>query len=133
MHAHLVHEDVYGSIIDHPDDDYLEVRWYDASLSFTGETFNRRCDLFADIVERSGRTTVLIDAVQFGMPASELDVEWRDSEVTPRLNAAGVEKIALIVPADFPPVGAPPAPEGPADFPTAFFASRAAARGWLAS
>lgn len=133
MLPEIVHDDAYGSIIDHPDRDELEIRWYDGSAGFTGETFNRRCDLFADVVERCGRSTVLIDAVQFGMDASELDVEWRDTKVTPRLNAAGLKKIALIVPADFPPVGAPPAPEGPADFPTAFFATRDDARAWLAS
>ncbi|MGI9612725.1 MAG: hypothetical protein ACR2QO_07460 [Acidimicrobiales bacterium] len=133
MTAHLIHEDIYGSVIDYPDDGYLETRWYDGSSSFTSQSFNERCVLFADLVERSGRTKVLIDAVQFGMNAKDLDVEFRDTRVTPRLNAAGLEKIALIVPADFPPVGAPPAPEGPADFPTAFFASRSEAQGWLES
>ncbi len=133
MTAHLVHEDRYGSVIDYPDDDYLESRWYDGSAAFTTQSFNDRCVLFADIVERSGRTKVLIDAVQFGMSTEDLDVDFRDTQVTPRLNAAGLEKIALIVPADFPPVGAPPAPEGPADFPTAFFATRSEARAWLES
>ena len=131
MTAHLVHEDTYGSVIDYPDDDYLETRWYDGSAALTGSTFNDRCMLFADLVERSGRTKVLIDAVQFGMNAADLDVDFRDGMVTPRLNAAGLEKIALVVPADFPPVGMSPAPEGPADFPTAFFAARAEARAWL--
>ena len=133
MTANLIHEDIYGSVIDYPDNGYLETRWYDGSSAFTTESFNDRCVLFADLVEQSGRTKVLIDAVQFGMNAQDLDVEFRDTKVTPRLNAAGLEKIALIVPADFPPIGAPPAPEGPADFPTAFFATRSEARAWLAS
>ncbi len=133
MNAHLLYEDRYGSVIDYPDDGYMESRWYDGSSAFTGPTFNDRCVVFADLVERCGRSKVLIDAVQFGMKAEDLDVEFRDTKITPRLNAAGLEKIALIVPADFPPVGAPPAPEGPADFPTAFFATRAAARAWLDS
>ncbi|MEM9039879.1 MAG: hypothetical protein AAGD33_08285 [Actinomycetota bacterium] len=131
MNAHLLHEDTYGSVIEYADDGYLETRWYDGSDSFTTQSFNDRCVLFADLVERSGHTKVLIDAVQFGMNAEDLDVEFRDTQVTPRLNAAGLQKIALVVPADFPPVGLPPAPEGPADFPTAFFATRAAARDWL--
>ncbi|MEM7273718.1 MAG: hypothetical protein AAF547_11610 [Actinomycetota bacterium] len=133
MTAHLIHEDRYGSVIDYPEDDYLETRWYDGSSAFTSQSFNDRCILFADLVERTGRTRVLIDAVQFGMNAADLDVEFRDTRVTPRLNAAGLEKIALVVPAEFPPVGAPPAPEGPADFPTAFFATRSEARAWLDS
>ncbi|MEM7342503.1 MAG: hypothetical protein AAF467_27945 [Actinomycetota bacterium] len=133
MNAHLVHEDIYGSVIDYPDDGYLEARWYDGSSAFTSQSFNDRCVVFAELVEQHGRTKVLIDAVQFGMNAQDLDVEFRDTKVTPRLNASGLKKIALIVPADFPPVGAPPAPEGPADFPTAFFATRAEARAWLES
>ncbi|MGI9616051.1 MAG: hypothetical protein ACR2QO_24270 [Acidimicrobiales bacterium] len=133
MKPQLVHEDTYGSVIDYPDDGYLETRWYDGSSALATQSFNDRCTVFADLVEHYGRTKVLIDAVQFGMNAQDLDVEFRDTKITPRLNAAGLEKIALIVPADFPPVGAPPAPEGPADFPTAFFATRAEARAWLES
>ncbi|MEM9134774.1 MAG: hypothetical protein AAF962_23525 [Actinomycetota bacterium] len=121
MHAHLVHEDD------------LEIRWYDASSTFTCETFNARGALFADVVERCGRSTILIDAVQFGMNAEDLDVEWRDANLIPRLNAAGPHKIALIVPADFPMIGAPPAPEGPSDHPTASFATSAQARAWPAA
>ncbi|MEM9037813.1 MAG: STAS/SEC14 domain-containing protein [Actinomycetota bacterium] len=133
MNPQIIHEDTYGSVIDYPDDDYLEVRWYDSSDAFTGETFSRRSALFADLVEQHGRSTVLIDAVQFGMNAEDMDVEWRDANVIPRLNDAGLRKIALVVPADVPPVGAPPAPDGPANFPTAFFATRAEARAWLAA
>ena len=35
MNAHLVHEDIYGSVIDYPDDGNLETRWYDGSTAFT--------------------------------------------------------------------------------------------------
>ena len=123
MNARILHEDNYGSLIDHPDDDLLEVRWYDATSTFTGQTFNERQTVIADVVE----------AVQFGMNAEEMDVEWRDANTIPRMNAAGVKKQALIVPAGFPPIGAPPAPEGPADYPTAYFATRAEAQAWLSS
>ncbi len=127
----VVHEDAYGSLIDYSDDDYLEIRWYDASSRFTGDTFNQRQEIIADAVERSGRAHMLIDAVQFGMNAQDMDIEWRDADTIPRLNTAEVKRQALIVPAGFPPIGAPPAPEGPADFPTAYFATRAGARAWL--
>lgn len=133
MQPHIVHEDTYGSLIDYPDDDYFEVRWYDASSAFTGDSFNDRLTVMADAIKRCGRSGLLVDAVQFGMKAEDMDVTWRDDNHIPRLNAAGVEKEALIVPAGFPPIGAPPAPEGPADYPTAFFATRAEARSWLGS
>jgi len=133
MQAHIIHEDSYGSLIDYPDDDYLEVRWYDLTSALTGDSFNERQTVIADAVERCGRSTVLIDAVQFAMNAEDMDIPWRDTNTIPRMNAAGVKKQALIVPAGFPPIGAPPAPEGPAEFPTAYFATRAQARAWLAS
>jgi hypothetical protein len=127
----ILHEDAYGSLIDYPDDDYIEVRWYDASVGFTGETFNQRQDVIAEVVEHQSRSNILIDAVQFGMDAAEMDMEWRDANTIPRLNNAGVQKQALIVPTGFPPIGAPPSPEGSANFPTAYFAARADARAWL--
>ncbi len=133
MQPHIVHEDTYGSLIDYPDDNYIEVRWYDASSAFTGDSFNDRLVVMADAIERCGRSGLLVDAVQFGMRAEDMDVTWRNANHIPRLNAAGVKKEALIVPAGFPPIGAPPAPEGPADYPTAFFATRAEARNWLGS
>ena len=129
----VVYEDEQGSMIDYPKDDYVEIRWYDASSEFTGDTFNRRQEVIARVVEQCGRSRILIDAVQFGMNAEDMDIEWRDANTIPRFNAAGVKKQALIVPAGFPPIGAPPAPEGPADFPTAYFANRAEARAWLSS
>lgn len=67
------------------------------------------------------------------MNAQDMDIEWRDANTIPRFNAAGVRKQALIIPAGYPPIGAPPAPEGPAQFPTAYFVARAEARVWLAS
>lgn len=133
MQPTIVHEDTYGSLIDYPDDDYIEVRWYDASAAFTGDSFNDRLTIMGDAVERCGRSNLLIDAVQFGMDAQNMDIPWRNANHIPRMNAAGVKKEALIVPAGFPPIDAPPAPEGPADYPTAYFASRAEARAWLES
>lgn len=133
MKPSVLHEDSYGSLIDHPDEDYLEIRWYDASSSLTGDTFNRRQGVIADVAEQCRRSFVLIDAVQFGMSAEDMDVAWRDANTIPRLNSAGVMKQALIVPLGFPPIGAPPAPEGPADFPTAYFGTRADALAWLSS
>jgi hypothetical protein len=127
----IVHEDAYGSLIDYPDDGYIEVRWYDASAGFTGDSFNQRQGVIADVVEQHDRTNILIDAVQFGMDERQMDIEWRDANTIPRFNNAGVRKQALIVPAGFPPIDAPPAPEGPANFPTAYFATRADARSWL--
>ena len=129
----ILHESNKGSMIDYPGDNYLEIRYYDASSDFIGETFNQWGDVIDSVIEQTGHSQVLIDAVQFAMNPEDMDHDYRDTITIPRLNAAGVKKMALIMPPGFPGIGMPPAPEGPADFPTAFFATRAEARTWLSS
>jgi hypothetical protein len=65
------------------------------------------------------------------MDPAGLDMGWRDEQIIPRYNAAGVKKFAFLMPAAMPAIGADPAPEGPADFPTAYFAERTQAQAWL--
>ena len=65
------------------------------------------------------------------MDMSLMNPGWRDQNIIPRYNAAGLAKFAFIMPKGMPAIGAVPAPEGPADFPTAYFASRADALAWL--
>ena len=133
MNPTVVYEDDYGSMIDYPDNDYLEVRWYDGSSVLTTETFSQRQAVIADVVEQCGRSGMLVDTLQLVMDPGEIDDDWRDANVTPRFNAAGVRKLALLVPAAVPLVGAAPMHQGPAEYPTAFFASRTDARSWLES
>jgi hypothetical protein len=63
--------------------------------------------------------------------------EWRDAEIIPRYNEAGVAKFAFIANPGHPgptvEAGAPPAADGPATFPTGWFKTRKAAYRWLAS
>jgi hypothetical protein len=50
----------------------------------------------------------------------------------PRYNAAGVRRFAFLFSDGMPAIGAPPAPERPATFPTGYFAHRQQALDWLA-
>jgi hypothetical protein len=50
MSATILYEDTFGAVIDYPDDDYLEMRWYDATESLDGDALiihtparSRRC------------------------------------------------------------------------------------------
>ena len=132
MSSHIVWEDKWGDVIDRPDLDLVEIRWFDTTRDLDGETFNQWLAGFAGAVEAAGRSGVLTDATVFGMTMDQMDGAWRDENIIPRYNSAGVEKFAFIMPAGVPMIGAPPAPEGPADFPTAYFGSRAEALAWLA-
>ena len=133
MNPSVVYEDEQGSMIDYPDDDYVEIRWYDATSQFNRDSFNRWLEGFAGGVEQCGRAGVLVDSMQFAMDMEHMDGQWRDEHIIPRYNAAGVKKFAFLMPAGMPAIGTQPAPEGPANFPTAYFGTRVEARAWLAS
>jgi hypothetical protein len=60
-----------------------------------------------------------------------MDGPWRDVNIIPRYNAAGVTKFAFQMPPGMPMIGSPPAPEGPGRFPTAYFGRRQEALEWL--
>jgi hypothetical protein len=77
------------------------------------------------------RPNILVDATAFKMDPAKMDLEWRNVTIIPKYNQAGVERFAFHVPPGMPAVGAPPAPDGPADFPTAWFATRREAIAWL--
>jgi hypothetical protein len=75
---------------------------------------------------------VLIDGTRFMMDPANLNDAWRDANIIPRYNAAGVRRFAFLFPDGMPAIGAPPAAEGPATFPTGYFARRQGALDWLA-
>lgn len=129
--ARIVHNDQWGEIIDHPDDDCVEIRWYDTTSDMSGDDFNRFLKTYAGQVEACGRANGLVDGVQFRMDMAKMSMGWRDEHIIPRYNAAGMKKFAFIMPEGMPAIGTAPAPEGPADFPTGYFGTRADALRWF--
>lgn len=129
----VVYNDRFGAVIDWASEDYVEIRWYDATAEMTGAQFNEWLAGFAGAVEGARRAGVLVDAVQFRMDMARMDGPWRDEHIIPRYNRAGVKKFAFLMPEGMPAIGAPPTTEGPAVFPTAYFGTRSDALGWLGS
>ncbi len=129
----IVYSDQWGDIIDREADDCVEVRWFDTSSAMGGEDFNAFLARYAEQVETCGRRHGLIDAVQFKMDMTRVVPGWRDEHITPRYNAAGLRKFAFVMPNGMPAIGAPPANEGTADFPTAYFGTRSEALAWFNS
>ena len=127
-----VYEDRWGEIIDRPARDYVELRWYDTTAAMSAEQFRDWLTTFSGQVERLRRPRVLIDGTRFMMDPANLDDAWRDANIIPRYNAAGVRRFAFLFPEGMPAIGAPPAAEGPATFPTGYFARRQEALDWLA-
>jgi hypothetical protein len=128
-----VYEDPFGAVIDRANPGYVEIRWYDATEAMSAAQFQDWLARFAGEVERRRPAGILVDGTSFLMDPGNMDDEWRNEHIVPRYNAAGVRKFAFHMPEGMPAIGEPPAAEGPATFPTAYFARRQAALDWLAS
>ncbi len=132
MTSSIVYEDQFGEVIDRPDSDLIEIRWYDTTSELDGAGFDEWLTGFAGAVEAAGRSNILTDSTAFRMDMAMMSMEFRDANIIPRYNAAGVRKFAFLLPAGAPPIGAEPVTEGPATYLTAYFGQRAAALAWLA-
>jgi hypothetical protein len=126
-----VYEDRFGTIIDRPGADLLEIRWFDTTAEMVRNEFNAFLARFAGVVEARRRKFALIDSTSFVMDRKQLDPEWRDANVIPRYNAGGVQKFAFHMPLGMPDIGKDPVREPPGNFPTGYFGSRRDALAWL--
>jgi hypothetical protein len=129
--AEHAYEDRWGEIIDRPSADLLELRWFDTTDDLSAEQFQRWLVTFADHVEQRRRSKVLVDGTRFLMNPANMDAGWRDANIIPRYNAAGVARFAFLFLPGMPAIGAPPGPEGPGTFPTGYFGTRQEALDWL--
>ncbi|MDQ6882944.1 MAG: hypothetical protein M3077_01725 [Candidatus Dormibacteraeota bacterium] len=126
-----VYEDEWGEIIDRPSRDLIELRWFDSTVAMSKDQFQQWLSTFAEHVGRSHRHRALIDGTSFQMSPAFMDGAWRDANIIPRYNAAGVTRFAFLMPPGMPMIGKAPAPEGPARFPTGYFGKRHDALAWL--
>jgi hypothetical protein len=78
---------------------------------------------------------MIIDATEFRHEFGEGVMQWREANIIPRYNSAGVTKFAFLVAEGFPGTvesGGVPSVESSANFPTAWFTTRDRAYEWLA-
>jgi len=126
-----VYEDRWMEIFDRSSADLIELRSFDTTAAMSAQEFQSALSTFAGCVERCRRSRVLIDSTSFRMNPANMDGPWRDANIIPRYNAAGVARFAFYMPQGMPMIGATPASEGPATFPTGYFGTRESALGWL--
>jgi hypothetical protein len=133
----IVDEDQWGQIIFYDDWRSLELRWLPATAQATEAEARATMERFAEECLTRKPVTLIVDTTEFRHRWAEGFMEWRNAEIIPRYNQSGVTKFAFIASSDYPgPTvegGSPPAPEGPATFPTGWFRSREAAYQWLAT
>ncbi len=127
----VVYSDQWGDVVDRPEDDCVEIRWFDTTSQMDGNDFSEFLTRYVEQFEQSNCNNGMIDAVQFKMDFAKMNMGWRDIHIVPRYNAAGMKKFAFVMPQGMPAIGKAPVNEGPANFPTAYFATRAEAVAWL--
>jgi hypothetical protein len=124
----------WGAILNHERWRTLELSWLASTSEMSDEGFKETLELFAAEGERDKPAYMIIDATKFQHELGDGVLEWRDQQIIPRYNAAGVKKFALLWPEGTPGTvesGGTPEPEGSANFPTGSFTSRDRAYQWL--
>ncbi len=124
----------WGAILHYEDRGLLELRWFATTAGMGDDGFRETLELFAGEAERFRPANLLVDSMEFRHRMGEGVNEWRDANIIPRYNAAGVRKFAFVVPEGVPGTvesSGEPAVDGPANFPTGWFSSRDRADRWL--
>lgn len=124
----------WGTITYHPRWNTLELTWSPDTRSMDDDEFRQTLWLLADHGLKVRPRFMVIDATQFHHTLVEDALAWRDENIVPLYNEAGVQKFAFLAAAATPGTvekGAEHAPDGPATFPTAWFETRDLLYAWL--
>jgi hypothetical protein len=124
----------WGVVLNHERWRTLELSWLPSTREMGDDGFKETLELLAAGGERARPDYMIIDATEFHHELGDGVLEWRDREIIPRYNSAGVRKFAFLWPKGMPGTvesGVTPKPEGSADFPTGWFTSRERAYQWL--
>ena len=129
-----LHQNEFLTLSLEPDTHVLRIDWTDDTGGMSDADFRDALDRFAGFAAEHTTPNLLVDVRQFKFDVPEETGAWRQAEITPRYNSAGVRKFAYILPG-----AAPLPPEAPADanaggdrFATRFFHDEEAAKVWFA-
>ena len=114
-------------------DAVLDFVWKEATSEMSDDDFKRALRAFVLNAARHCARALLVDVRAFRHPLGEGIAAWRDAEISPLYNGAGIRRFAYVVPAQAPatPDGAPDPPSAGEDFATRFYHDEADARRWL--
>lgn len=126
-----LYRDQFGVLLEDLDHRMLELKWLDDSASMTDEDFKAWLDRFSAEAEARRQPYLVINVRQFRHRPGPEVASWRDQQVIPRYNRAGVTKFAFLLPEGSPGAGGTPAPEPPGTFPTGYFDHPAKIEGWF--
>jgi hypothetical protein len=126
----------WGTITYYPQWNTLELAWSPDTRSMGDDGFRQTLQLLADQGLKVRPRFMIVDSTQFFHALADGALPWRDENIVPLYNQAGVQKFAFLAPAGMPGTiekGGVPAPDGPATFPTAWFETRDRLYAWLTS
>ncbi len=70
--ASIAFTDDWGEVIERPEHDTIEIRWFDSTATMSGDEFNDWLSRFAAEVEWTVRSWVLVDGLTFLTPMQRL-------------------------------------------------------------
>jgi hypothetical protein len=133
----IVADDPWGQVVFYAEWNSLELKWLPSTADATDADLKRTMEVFAQQAVNRRPRTLIVDTTEFHHAWGDGMMQWRDAEIIPRYNEAGVAKLAFIANPSYPgptvETGAAPASEGPAKFPTGWFKTREATYRWLGS
>jgi len=110
--------------------DVIELEWLETTTSMTEDDFREGLSRLANYAEEHPASNLLIDVRRFRYTPAPDNLEWRDREIIPRYNAAGVRRQAFLLPPGAK-EGFSKMPQGNAEFEYGFFESAAEAEAWV--
>jgi hypothetical protein len=133
----IVAKDQWGQVVFYDEWNSMELKWLPSTLDASDADLRSTMEVFAQEAVNRHPHTLIVDTTEFRHAWGEGIMQWREAEIIPRYNQAGVAKLAFIANPNYPGAtvesGAMPAPDGPANFPTGWFKTREAAYQWLAT
>lgn len=124
----------WGIITFYPQWNTLELKWDSSTRTMSEDGFKSTIRTFAEEGLKLHPSAMIVDSTEFFHEPEEGTMEWRDEQVVPLYNETGVEKFAFLVTKGAPGTvekGGVPAPDGPANFPTAWFETPEQMYAWL--
>lgn len=73
-------------------------RWFAASAELTSELYRKEMLKYTDLVEEYKPINALIDNTKLGYAIPPDDQEWTNEELFPRIIAAGVKRVVILLP-----------------------------------
>jgi hypothetical protein len=93
----VVAKDKWDQIIFYDEWNTLELRWLPSTRDTTDDDVRETMKLFTAEAEKRMPSLLIVDTTEFHHRWGEGMMEWRNAEIIPGYNRAGVKKLAFIV------------------------------------